>query len=141
MWLVSGFSVPFLPTQNRDLEESGQLNHAGIGFGFVDSFGHWAGSGVQCCLPPRQVSLGMRILPCVSRVRSQHGDLGWAMPAPLHRRSLSLLSMAIATSLQHLGSSSLCVSAHTSEADGVNRPLGTKEVLDGERWKTGSSGP
>lgn len=74
-------------------------------------------------------------------LHSQHGDLGWAGPAPLHGRSLSSLSMAVATSLQHLGSSSLCVLAHTSEADGVNRPLGTKEVLDGERWRTGSSGP
>lgn len=96
---------------------------------------------MQCCLPPRQVSLDVRILPCASRVHSQHGALGWAGLAPLHRRSLPLLSMAVATSLQHLGSSSLCVSAHTSEVDGVNRPLGTREVLDGERWKTGSSGP
>lgn len=128
------------------MEESGQLNRPGIRFGFgffvvVNSFGHWVGSGVQCCLPPKEVSLGMRILPCVSQVHSQRGDLGWAVPAPLHGRSLPLLSVAVATSLQHLGSSSLCVSAHTSEVDGVNRPLGTKEVLDGERWKTGSSGP
>lgn len=107
------------PPQNRVLEENGQLNHPGIRFGFgvffvVDSFGHWAGSGVQC-LPPKQVSLVLRILPCVSRVHSQHGALGWAGPVPLHGRSLPLLSMAVATSLQQLGSSSLCISAHTSE--------------------------
>lgn len=123
------------PPQSRGLEKRGHLEWDLVFF-LVGPFGHWAGSGSgqdlefsAVCLPSRPAWVSLCLL---GPYPAWSTGLDQASPCS---------SWLLATSLQHLSSSSSCVSAHASEIVGVNRPLGTNEVLAGERWRTGSSGP